>query len=94
MPKSAILNVRLDPLLKNEAETIMAGYGLNLSEAVNIFLHQIRNTGGLPFALQPPAFNAVTLAALKEGEELAKTKAGGFSDFKSFMADLKSDEND
>ena len=37
--KTANYNIRLDPSVKAKAEETFAGFGLNLSEAINVFLH-------------------------------------------------------
>lgn len=65
--KTATMNVRIDPEVKADAERIFAHYGMTLSQAINIFIQQSRNIGGLPFDLRP---NAETVAALEEGERI------------------------
>jgi addiction module RelB/DinJ family antitoxin len=53
MSKSASMYIRIDPEIKSEVETIYARYGMSVTEAINIFLYQSRNIGGLPFDLRP-----------------------------------------
>jgi DNA-damage-inducible protein J len=67
MAKTASAYIRLDPEVKADAERIFAQYGMTLSQAVNIFIHQARNVGGLPFDLRP---NADTIAAIQETNRL------------------------
>ena len=52
MAKNASLHVRVDSKLKSDAEKIFSDIGLNTSSAVNIFLKQAVNSGGLPFKLE------------------------------------------
>ena len=49
MPKTASFQMRINPEVKQRAEEIFAHCGLTLTDAVNIFLQQSLNTGGLPF---------------------------------------------
>ena len=40
MAKTANLNIRVDPEIKSSAEALFSSFGLTVSDAVNIFLHQ------------------------------------------------------
>ncbi|MEG1412576.1 MAG: type II toxin-antitoxin system RelB/DinJ family antitoxin [Acidaminococcaceae bacterium] len=51
MLKTGRLLIRVDPTIKAAAETLYARLGLNLSQAINIFLCQSIAQGGLPFEL-------------------------------------------
>lgn len=90
MPKSASMYIRLDPQVKAEAEAIYSRYGMTLTEAVNVFLHQSLNVGGLPFDLRPPQPNAVTLAAMEEAEDIIRQGRGRYSNADDLLKDLKS----
>ena len=41
MEKSATLNIRINPALKEEAETVLSRLGIPMSTAVDMFLNQI-----------------------------------------------------
>ncbi len=56
MSKTSMLAVRIDPDVKARAEKLYASFGLNLSDAVSMFIHQSLLVGGLPFELKVPAF--------------------------------------
>lgn len=64
MPKSAFVNVRVDPETKEQAEHVFSELGLSTSEAVTLFLRQVILRRGLPFDVRLP--NEETLAALRE----------------------------
>ncbi len=57
---------RIDPDLKENATRVLAACGLNVSDAVRLFLHQVVTQNGLPFAVKAP--NAVTRAAMAEAD--------------------------
>ena len=63
--KTATLNMRVDPSVKEEAERVYAQFGMNLTDAVNVFLHKSIMEGGLPFDLRQPRFNAETELAMQ-----------------------------
>ena len=74
MPKTASLNIRLDAEIKKSAETIFSHYGLSLTEAVTVFIHQSCNVGGLPFDLRPPQPDAGAPIATAGAEEKPKSE--------------------
>ena len=94
MPKTATLSIRVDPKIKSEAETLYSSYGLSLGDAVNVFLHQSLNVGGLPFDMRASRPNAVTEAAMLEGDEIIQrvksSRKGRFDSVESMLTDLKS----
>ena len=65
MVKTANLCARIEPNLKNEAEKILGGLGISVSNAINIFYRQIVIHRGLPFQVRlapRPLVNAATMA--------------------------------
>ena len=90
MAKDASLYIRIDPQVKADVEAIYTRYGLSLTDAINIFLYQSRNIGGLPFDLRPSAPNTDTLAAMKEGDEIIKSGNGRFKNADDLLKELKS----
>lgn len=69
MQKTASLNIRVRPETKTRAEALFSNFGMTLSDAVTIFLHQAIIAGGLPFEVRLGAPNATTRAAMREAEE-------------------------
>ncbi len=87
MPKTASFQMRINPEIKQRAEEIFAHCGLTLTDAVNIFLQQSLNTGGLPFlvtqnsqqALHEQAV-ALLMAELKRGEDSVQSESDWVSE--------------
>lgn len=71
MAKTTNLNIRIDPDTKTGAEKLFSRFGITISDAVNIFLHQSLIVGGLPFEVREPQYNAQTEAAMKEAMDMA-----------------------
>ena len=85
MAKTANLNIRIDPETKSQAEILFSNFGLTVSDAVNVFLHQSILYGGIPFELKIP--NKETLDVLKEVNE-RKILVGPFTSVEDLMEDL------
>lgn len=74
MAKTAKINIRIDPETKTRAEQLFAKFGITVTDAVNIFLHQSLMVGGLPFEMKQPGYNAETEAAMQEARDIAGGK--------------------
>ena len=79
MVKTANLYARIEPKLKNEAESILGGLGVPVSNAINMFYRQIVIHRGLPFAVQFPARH-IPNAAMLDDAELDAEVSRGFAD--------------
>ena len=80
MAKTTNLYVRLEPGLKEQAESVLGQLGIPVSNAVNIFLKQVVMQRGIPFDVKLPAAKPVEAGTLTEAEmnqELEK----GYTDF-------------
>jgi addiction module RelB/DinJ family antitoxin len=67
MTKNETLHVRVNGVVKSSAEKTLDILGLSISEAVNMFLHQITLVGGLPFDVKVPlAPGTVTVGSKEE----------------------------
>ena len=92
MAKTANLNIRIDPKTKEEAEKLFSKFGITITDAVNIFLHQSLLSGGLPFSVKLPEPNAATLTAMKEIEEMiAKKSSTSSQSVDDFFKDMDLD---
>lgn len=52
-PKTTTFQMRINPDVKQRVEDIYARQGLTFTDAVNIFIQQSLNMGGLPFLVSP-----------------------------------------
>ncbi|MDD6489261.1 MAG: type II toxin-antitoxin system RelB/DinJ family antitoxin [Clostridia bacterium] len=50
-PKTDMFRLRINPEIRSEIEEIYAKNGLTLTQAINIFIQQSINVGGLPFSV-------------------------------------------
>jgi DNA-damage-inducible protein J len=66
MAKTAHINARIEPIIKEKAERVFAAIGISASDAIGMFYRQVVVTGGLPFDVRIP--NAATMAAIEELE--------------------------
>jgi len=82
--KTANYNIRLDPIVKAKAEETYAEFGLNLSEAINVFLHMSIKWAGFPFEVRNPKLNSETLLAMQEAEQIFEEYDSGKRIPKSF----------
>lgn len=74
MPKTDTFRFRINPEIRQEIEDIYSQSGLTLTQAINIFIQQSINAGGLPFPVT--ADNAEYLRA-KSMERLMKELEAG-----------------
>ena len=63
--------IRIDPEIKKQATDLFKTLGLDMSSAVNIFLHQCLLRGGLPFTIEVPKYSKATLAAMEEAKTIS-----------------------
>lgn len=76
MSKSAQINARIDPDLKQETEKIFDELGLSTTQAITLFFKQVTLQQGLPFAVAIP--NAETRKAINDaltGKNLHKAES-------------------
>jgi DNA-damage-inducible protein J len=64
MGKTETIRARVEPGLKRDAEAVLKKLGLTSSEAITLFLAQVKLTNGLPFPLRVP--NKETKRAIKD----------------------------
>ena len=67
MGKTETIRARVEPRLKRDAEAILKRIGLTPSEAITLFLTQVKLRKGLPFPVRVP--NAETRRAIREAQE-------------------------
>ena len=100
MAKSASVYARIDPVLKEQAETILSALGIPTSNAIDMFFKQIVLKKGLPFEVRLPYEKPVCMGALSE-EELNAELEKGYADIQArrtksatqVFADIRRDYN-
>lgn len=85
MPKTAIVNARIEPKLKSEAEEILNELGLTTAQALTLFFAHVRNYRGLPFELRLP--NARTRRAIRNARKGVGVKK--FQSVEEMMEELE-----
>ncbi|MCL5028774.1 MAG: type II toxin-antitoxin system RelB/DinJ family antitoxin [Bacteroidetes bacterium] len=86
MNKSAIIQARIDPDVKNKAQRILNKLNISMSEAISIFLTQVSLNKGIPFEVRiPNDLTKDTLRKSEKGEELHEV-----SDTKQLFKELNS----
>ena len=65
MGKTATLNIRVNPDVKENAESVLAQLGIPMATAIDMYLKQISLVGGIPFSVVlPKAANSVQSLSL------------------------------
>jgi DNA-damage-inducible protein J len=74
MAKTAIIQARIDPEVKNKAQHILTQLNITMSEAISLFLTQVTLNQGIPFDIRiPNELTAKTLRDSENGKELHRT---------------------
>ncbi len=66
MVTNALVQARIDSIIKEEATAVLATMGLTVSEAVRLLLTRVAYEQTLPFGLLTP--NTETVAAMQEAQ--------------------------
>ena len=62
--KTATVRARIEPDLKHDVETVFALLGLSVSEAIEMFLRQVKLRNGMPFEIRIP--NEITTQTFED----------------------------
>ena len=94
MAKTGTLNIRIEPQLKKEAEITLNDLGMNIAEAVTIFLKQVVMTDSIPFIIQKPKYSEDMIAAIKEANDIQKNpdKYKTYKNLAEILEDINNDE--
>lgn len=79
MAKSANLYARIEPELKEQAESILSALGISSSNAITLFYRQIILQRGLPFEVKLPAALAVDVSNLTD-DQISEELEKGYAD--------------
>ena len=87
MAKTSIVQARMEPHLKEQADAIWAQLGINASTAISLFYSQAVRQGGIPLELKVP--NAETIEAIEEMRDpTTRKELPVFESVEDLMADL------
>lgn len=97
MSKSVTLNLRVDPVAKQNAEAVLKQLGVPMSTAIDMYLRQISLTHSIPFSVAlpkaPPSINADLMSAEQLENEIAlgceAADQGETLDAKEVFADFR-----
>ena len=97
MEKTATLNLRVNPTVKQRAEDVLTRLGIPMSTAIDMYLNQISLTGEIPFAVTLPKVPSSLNADLmkKEDDELDKLAlenglpVNKYSAYKTIMQEVR-----
>ena len=77
MGKTATLNLRVNPGVKESAENVLSQLGIPMATAIDMYLKQIVLVGGIPFSVVlPKAANSVNADAMTTTELQDKLDKG------------------
>ena len=80
MGKTATLNIRVNPDVKENAESVLAQLGIPMATAIDMYLKQISLVGGIPFSIVlPKAANSVN-ADMMSATQIHQKLEKGYAD--------------
>jgi addiction module RelB/DinJ family antitoxin len=82
MEKTATLNIRINPDVKNSAEMVLSKLGVPMATAIDIFLKQITLTGGIPFAVTLPKAPDSINTDIMSASEIREKLNEGYNDYR------------
>lgn len=65
--KTETVRARIEPKLKEDVERVLSELGLSFSEAIELFLRQVKLNHGIPFDIRIP--NPVTLKTFEDTDQ-------------------------
>ena len=68
MSKTANVFTRVDPTLKEQAETVLSQLGISMSTAMGMFLQHLVLQRGIPFDVKLPQTTPIALGKLTDDE--------------------------
>ena len=83
MEKTATLNLRVNPAVKERAEEVLSRLGIPMSTAIDMYLNQIALTGGIPFAVTLPKVSSSINMDLMTTEEVHAKLQKGYDDIEA-----------
>ena len=72
--KTQVVRARIESDLKAEAVAVLAANGLELSDAIRLFMRQVVRKGGLPFAVRNPGVREASGQQLRQMKRAAQVR--------------------
>lgn len=94
MAKTDTLNIRIEPKLKEQVEITLNDLGMNIAEAVTIFLKQVVLTDSIPFVIKKPKYNEEIIETLKEAKKIVDNpeKYKSYNNLAEILKDINLDD--
>lgn len=87
---TAPTQIRIDSDIKKQAAELFSNLGLDMSSAVNLFLHQCVLRGGIPFRIEMPRYSQRTLDAMEEARRISRDPdVKGYTSMEAFKQALE-----
>lgn len=83
MEKSMTLNLRVNPVVKQQAEDVLKQLGIPMATAIDMYLRQIKLTGGIPFSVSLPKAPAAINADAMNADQLRMELMAGYDDLQA-----------
>lgn len=81
--------IRIEENTKKQAVELLEGLGLNLSEAVNMFLKQVVLQNGIPFEIKYPELKPEVVQAMEEAKQIGRDpSAKRYRSFSEALEDI------
>ena len=81
--------IRIDEATKKQAVELLDGLGINLSDAINMFLKQVILRGGIPFEVRYPEYKSEVAEAMEEAKRISRDpNTKRYSSFKEALEDI------
>lgn len=83
MEKSVTMNLRVNPVVKQQAEDVLKQLGIPMATAIDMYLRQIKLTGGIPFSVSLPKAPASVDADQMSADQLRAELMAGYDDLRT-----------
>ena len=80
MGKTAPLNLRVTPDVKENAESVLAQLGIPMATAIDMYLKQISLVGGIPFSVVLPKAASTVNTEMMSVDEIHRKLEKGYAD--------------
>ncbi|RKI44302.1 type II toxin-antitoxin system RelB/DinJ family antitoxin [bacterium D16-51] len=81
--------IRIEENTKKQAVELLEGLGLNLSDAVNMFLRQVILHNGIPFEIKYPSLKPEVIEAMEEAKQISRDpNTKRYNSFSEALEDL------